>query len=361
MLFGKAKRFSSSKQKGLEMKYCAFPTAVLGAAALSALASCGGSGGGLDPAAAQHLVGGTAPTETGAQQNARGSEIIRRSDSLIFTAAILQAENDSDYLIISPNCSGSTCTFSLGGIQFRSVDIATLLASTGAAETIAPTILSRRGVTIAENRSRIGSIDSRTVGSVLRHSVFASEQSSTRFEGIGYAVRGAYSVGDLSGSRPPASGTWLGLMSGIHRLSDDFLLGDAAVRYDASGTGGSLSATFSNISNATRNRAHTTTAVRFTGISVSAYGTFKSGYSGNRIQGGFYGSGHAEASGVFEQSGILGAFGALRPSETAAQPSTPTTPIAPIGPLPVSPLDPTPGGPTPVGPAPDAPPTDPVP
>ena len=343
------------------MKYCEFPTAVLGAAVLSVLASCGGSGGGLDPAAAQHLVGGTAPTETGAQQNARGSEIIRRSDSLIFTAAILQAENDLDYLIISPNCSGSTCTFSLGGIQFRSVDIATLLASTSAAETITPTILSRRGVTIAENRSRIGSIDSRTVGSVLRHSMFASEQSSTRFEGIGYAIRGAYSVGDLSGSRPPVSGTWLGLMSGIHRLSNDFLLGDVAVRYDASGTGGSLSATFSNISNATRNRAHTTTSARFTGISVSAYGTFESGYSGNRIQGGFYGRGHAEASGVFEQSGILGGFGTIRQSENAAQPSAPMTPVAPVEPSPVSPLDPTPGGRTPADPGSVASPTDPGP
>ena len=31
-----------------------------------------------------------------------------------------------------------------------------------------------------------------------------------------------------------------------------------------------------------------------------------------RVQGGFYGPNHAEATGVFEQAGIAGAFGAKR-------------------------------------------------
>ena len=37
---------------------------------------------------------------------------------------------------------------------------------------------------------------------------------------------------------------------------------------------------------------------------------FTSGYTGNQIQGGFYGPGHAETAGVFEQAGIVGSFGA---------------------------------------------------
>ena len=36
----------------------------------------------------------------------------------------------------------------------------------------------------------------------------------------------------------------------------------------------------------------------------------QSGLTGNRIQGGFYGPGHGEAAGVFQQSGMVGAFGA---------------------------------------------------
>ena len=43
---------------------------------------------------------------------------------------------------------------------------------------------------------------------------------------------------------------------------------------------------------------------------LGADGTFEAGLTGNRIQGGFYGPGHAEAAGIFEQSNIVGAFGA---------------------------------------------------
>ena len=46
----------------------------------------------------------------------------------------------------------------------------------------------------------------------------------------------------------------------------------------------------------------------FNDIPVGPQGTFQSGLTGNRIQGGFYGPGHAEAAGVFEQSNIVGAF-----------------------------------------------------
>ena len=50
----------------------------------------------------------------------------------------------------------------------------------------------------------------------------------------------------------------------------------------------------------------------FENVAVGADGTFARGQSGGRIQGGFYGPGHAEAAGVFEQSGIAGTFGAKR-------------------------------------------------
>ena len=49
-------------------------------------------------------------------------------------------------------------------------------------------------------------------------------------------------------------------------------------------------------------------------------GTFKTGQSGTRIQGGFYGPDHVEAAGIFEQSGILGALGATRQWDRPAEP-----------------------------------------
>ena len=50
----------------------------------------------------------------------------------------------------------------------------------------------------------------------------------------------------------------------------------------------------------------------FSDLETALDGTFANGPSGARIQGGFYGPGHAEAVGIFQQSDILGACGATR-------------------------------------------------
>jgi hypothetical protein len=88
----------------------------------------------------------------------------------------------------------------------------------------------------------------------------------------------------------------------------DILQGDASLTYDMDTR--MLDAAFTNIQNIDQLRAHSVSAVRFANVSVGARGTFRAGATGNRIQGGFYGSGHAEMTGVFEQSNIVGAFGA---------------------------------------------------
>ena len=74
-----------------------------------------------------------------------------------------------------------------------------------------------------------------------------------------------------------------------------------------------LDAAFTNIKDLDRLAAHSTETVRFDGVTVGNDGTFNSGLTGNRIQGGFYGPNHVEAAGVFEHSNIVGAFGARRP------------------------------------------------
>ncbi len=89
------------------------------------------------------------------------------------------------------------------------------------------------------------------------------------------------------------------------------LQGDAILSYDLN-AGGSVDIAFSGIKNIDRGAAHSTPSVRFDDVSVTPRGTFAAGLTGNRIQGGFYGPGHAEAAGVFEQSNIVGAFGAKK-------------------------------------------------
>ena len=296
------------------------------AAAISLLASCGG--GSAPPAGAdpnlggspttpttpapepppeltdlQRLVGGTAPTETVNQQAARGRDILGRSDSYYLSRIAIQSDEAASPELVTgpPSCSGTVCTYHING-QRESDDLNSPLP-TGVPST---TVLSRNGITIEEVRRRnhVG------YASTLHHSGFGSSWENVG----GITARGSVAFGDLTGSRPPVRGAWRGMMSGVLERSDELLLGDATLEYEDSDSDGSpeLHAEFSNIANVSRNRAHSVTDIRFNDIRIGAGGTFSFRDATSRIQGGFYGSSHSEAAGVFEQRDIFGAFGALK-------------------------------------------------
>ncbi len=264
----------------------------IGAAALSMLSSCGG--GPLATAAGIDLIG-------------RGDRILSRSDSVIVSTFYYGEQGDARGTQTVPACTRDRCDVYFGGRLLVRIDRDYLRASLRQYGKARP-IQTRNGVTIAEANSG----DFGILGSALRHSAFVSERSYIFDPSGGYYARGAIAAGDLAGSRPAVNGSWSGMMTGTLAQGGDYLTGDANVAYTVSGTGGLLEAEFSNIRNETRNRAHDASSARFADIAVDASGTFGSGVSGNRIQGGFYGSGHAEATGIFEQSGILGAFGTYR-------------------------------------------------
>lgn len=67
-----------------------------------------------------------------------------------------------------------------------------------------------------------------------------------------------------------------------------------------------------SIKNIDRGIGHSTPTVLFTDVPIDAGGTFSTGSTGYRVQGGFYGTGHVEAAGIFEEANIIGAFGAKR-------------------------------------------------
>ncbi len=143
----------------------------------------------------------------------------------------------------------------------------------------------------------------------MNHSGFFVQDERSTVDGIRLDVRNGIAGGDLTGARPLGSATWQGLMVGTPATGGgDRLQGDASLTYDMSFR--TLDAAFTNIQNIDRLRAHSVSTVRFASVSVGADETFRAGATGNHIQGGFYGSGHAEATGVFEQQNIVGAFGA---------------------------------------------------
>lgn len=268
----------------------------------------------LDASRAQRITSSSAPRETPATQNARQAAIASRSDSLLMSSrAIENYSRNRPFILLSPTqCSGTRCSF-------RDPE-GFAVGSTFAVSNFAPVaggraILTKHGITMVETR------DDATTGylgysSILQNSAFGVERQRTRWPNPRntdtYLDRRAYSYGDLSLERPATTASWSGLMVGMPQRSDDILQGDATLRYTVGESAGTLNASFTNIYNLSRNAAHSTRSAGFTNVAVDTDGTFTAGSARNRISGAFFGTNQVETAGVFEQSGMVGAFGARR-------------------------------------------------
>lgn len=291
-------------------------------AAVFVLAACGGGGGGgtasnggpSNPGAAldqiRALTNAAPPAETAGDQDARSPGIVSRADSLLASAIHGNtSERELPTFILRASCSGTACTFSEPTTGYsQTLRLSDLEFSSGTQHAVG----TKHGVTLVRWSGRYEGTDYRALGAWMQHSGFAVQMARFTFEGV--RVDGRYGIagGDLTGSRPLGySATWQGLMVGTPAIGaghGDLLQGDASLTYDMDSR--MLDAAFTNIQNIDRLRAHSVSTVRFDNVSVGAGGTFQAGATGNRIQGGFYGPGHAEATGVFEQQNIVGAFGA---------------------------------------------------
>ncbi len=287
-------------------------------AAAFALAACGGGGGGAsnggpnNPGAAldqiRTLTGAAPPAETAGDQDARAPGIVSRADSLLVST--IRGETDSRDLptfALRASCSGTSCTVTEPTTGYSdTIRLSDLEFVPGDDQPVG----TKRGVTLIRSTGRHDGTDFRTLGAWLEHSGFAVQTERFTFDGVRVDARYGMAGGDLTGSRPLGSATWQGLMVGTPTTGadrGDRLQGDATLTYDIGSA--SLDAAFTGIQNIDRLRAHAVSAVRFTGVPVDSGGRFRAGGTGNRIQGGFYGSSHAEATGVFEQQNIVGAFG----------------------------------------------------
>ena len=288
--------------------------ALTAASTLLTLAACGGGGGDdassspiSDPAEARALTGSQAPAETPVDQTARAPGILERTDSLIVSTIVGETSlADLPTIQVRTHCAGTRCAWreSTTGIS-GSLSLNDLEFSSGSSRAI----LTKNGITLLEDQAE----DIEAYGAWMDHAAFAVQSERTTSQGI--AVTGRYGIagGDLTGIQPDMAATWRGLMVGTPRdgaLRGNVLQGDAALTYTLSG--GALDAAFTDIRNLDTGAAHSTPSVRFDDVPVATDGTYEAGLTGNRIQGGFYGPAHAEAAGVFEQSGIVGAFGAKR-------------------------------------------------
>ena len=289
----------------------------LAMAAVLSLAACGGGGNsgsqptlGLDDI--RELTGLSAPAETAAAQEARQQDIVSRADSMILSTMHVEQvfPDETRAFMRLSECSGPECELLdpvTGETITSSVD--RLVSAPGDADAIG----SAHGITLLSESAHHMGVDMTSLGAWMEHGWFGLNGARGAGEEAEFHTLYTMALGDLTDRPLTGSATWLGIMVGTPIAGDDRgdrLVGTAALNYDM--TAGGLDAAFSGITNIDRGTAHATETVLFSDLEVGVDGTFSRGQSGARIQGGFHGPGHAEAAGVFEQSGIVGAFGAKR-------------------------------------------------
>ncbi|MDE0523451.1 MAG: hypothetical protein OXH79_15985 [Boseongicola sp.] len=289
----------------------------LAAIAVISLAACSG-GGDID---VRQLTGLSAPEETGAAQQARQQGIAARADALVLSTTHAEVVHPDGHLAFQllATCSGTRCELqdpASGETHER--DLANFPVLRGDAQAIG----SAHGITLVSETGRPPGLERTAFGAWMEHGSFGLFNDRFAVEGIESTYLYALALGDLTDRPLGGSATWLGIMVGTPVAGDDEgdrLVGTAALNYDLAA--GGLDAAFSGIKNIDRGRAHSVEAVIFSNLEVGPDGTFKRGQSGAHIQGGFYGPGHEEAAGIFEQSHIVGAFGATRtPQDVPAPP-----------------------------------------
>ena len=290
---------------------------VLAAAAVLSLAACGGGsdselGLALSLDDIRDLTGLSAPSETGATQQGRQQEIFSRADSLILSTMHMEVvlpDSTRTFRRLS-ECSGPQCEL------LDPVTGETDTSSLGTSKIVlgdAETIGTKHGVTLIWESAHHMGVDGTSLGAWMEHGSFALNTQRTIREDAESTALYALALGSLTDRPLTGNATWLGIMVGTPTVGDDQgdrLVGTAALNYDMAA--GALDAGFSGITNIDRGTAHTVEAVIFSNLAVGPDGSFATGQSGTRIQGGFYGPGHAEAAGIFEQSSMVGAFGATR-------------------------------------------------
>ena len=284
------------------------------------LAACGGGGGDgstsgtprkLDTAAVRTLTSATPPVETITDLNARSPGIVSRADSLIVSSAYGKTSSSQlPTFTVRSSCSGTSCVFTERTTGYSvTVNLSDLEFVTSNSQLVG----TKHDITLVRAAGLHEGTNFRALGTWMQHSGFIVEDDSSTVEGVRMDARYGMAGGDLTLSRPFQSTTWQGLMIGMPATGQDRgdrLQGDATLTYSFDTS--MVNATFTDIQNLDRLMPHPVPTVRFTDVRVNSWGEFKAGFTGNLIQGGFYGPGHAETAGVFEQSNIVGAFGAKK-------------------------------------------------
>ena len=277
-------------------------TALLLAALTLGACGGGGSGGSVsqpvgDTKPITDATGGTPTSLSSAQIQAIVEARLAAADSLLLT----------DFFAVgigrfaASSCTGAVCTAGRANIDLSAVEEDDPISTY-------ESILTKHGVNIfqAAGSEVVDGMQTESVGygGWTDHGFFWLLATEAEPEA---AVYFAGAAGDSTGTAPVSgSATWRGIMVGYESVRDEGHQGDATLT--ANFAASNIDVAFTNV------RDIETGAVRsgfsFNDVPLSGAG-FASRANG-RIEGAFYGPGHAEVGGIFERGNTIGAFGAKR-------------------------------------------------
>ena len=149
--------------------------------------------------------------------------------------------------------------------------------------------------------------------------LWGEENIAWTFFDHGYGFDGRYEyygsriAGESPGSNPAGDATYTGVMAGsivekdsaVPLNTPDWVMGDAELTFGLADN--TLGASFTNIVSLASGTAHDD--LDWEDVSV-VDGAFDDGGTGDYLRGAFFGAGHEEIAGAFEQNSIAGVFSA---------------------------------------------------
>ena len=269
----------------------------------------------LNPEAVQQLVGADEPSEEPGQALLRILQMGSKVDSFLVSNGYLETGTEDD-VVITASCERKSCSFHFPGrpdVTFATNDLFPPPSSPGSGAQSGSgaglgrntkAILSAEGITLLQSNPSNSSI----FYAVLNNSAFGTIRMRNPLTGRKGVFSGV--VGDRSENRSYVSGIWKGQTTGVTKVGQrDFLQGTAFIGYTFSDTGGDIWANFAGIKNVSQNKAHSIEDINFINVPVELEGNFSKTETDGYIKGAFYGNGAEEITGIFEKSGMLGAFG----------------------------------------------------
>ena len=306
------------------------------------LLACGGGGGGGTTAVAPVApVTPTPPTDDGGGGNVNpldnfqttsGSRSIRAfqgaigaSASMRFNIAEMSGVGTSGVCVPGISTCMITLTGDSGSLSLQHVnatDLSTIESDVGYLAQYNSRISSVATIDSVEfARGRLTATRS-SDSALLEFQTFAGWLDDTAFGVVQVSIGETnnrqynfltYSVGDYNGaSRISSIGSmrWEGKAVGLTRTDRTFIRGDATVTIDAF-TNPTADLMIGNWRTADNQEISSVSAISGSGLAV-ARGVFELSSNGDQVNARFYGTGHEEVGGVFENAAIVGAFGAIR-------------------------------------------------